>query len=371
MLFGSGIQSMKLIMSKKRILWIVRILVLAVILPLVHFGFFPATPSGGGKNVRILEFREGYTLKKVARELEQSRIISSALLFTLYVRLLGADEKVKAGAYQFNDGMTPAKILHKLITGEVYERHFAVPEGYSIYQIATLLEQRSLFRKDAFLKQCFNRSLLDDMGIKEPSVEGYLYPGTYDITSHTTEAGLIKEMVAQFRVHFSLELDVKAKELQMSPTGILTLASMVEKEAVAAEERPLIASVFYNRLKKKMPLQSDPTAVYRLRAFAGKITRQDLRNDSPYNTYKISGLPPGPIGNPGRDAIEAVLNPAKTKYLYFVSKMDGTHYFSATLDEHNLAVRKYLKLGAGPSQTVESDVPEYRNDYPVLRNNKP
>jgi UPF0755 protein len=361
---------MKLSFSKKRIPYIVRALAVIVTLPLVYFGFFLVTPAGSGKNIRVLDFREGYTLKKVAWELEQSRIISSALLFTLYVRLQGADEKVKAGTYQFSDGMTPAKILHKLITGEVYERRFAVPEGYSIYQIATLLEQRRLFPKDAFLKQCFNRSLLDDMGIKEPSVEGYLYPGTYDITPNTTEAGLIKEMVDQFMIHFSQELYGKAKELQMSPTGILTLASMVEKEAVAPGERPLIAAVFYNRLKKKMPLQSDPTAVYRLRAFAGKISKQDLRNDSPYNTYKIKGLPPGPIGNPGRDAIEAVLNPAKTKYLYFVARMDGTHYFSATLDEHNRAVRKYLKSGASPAQAVESAVPEYHNDYPVLRNNK-
>lgn len=358
---------MKSTFSNKKILCIVRVLVVIVTLPLVHFGFFLATPAGNGKNIRVLDFREGYTMKKVASELEQSHIISSAWLFTLYARLQEADEKVKAGAYQFNDGMTPGKILHKLITGEVYERRFAVPEGYSIYQIATLLEQRGLFRKDAFLKQCFNRSLLADLGIKELSVEGYLYPSTYDITPHTTETDLIKDMVALFRKHFSPELAGKVKELRMSPTGVLTLASMVEKEAVAPEELPLIASVFYNRLRKKMPLQSDPTAVYQLRAFAGKISKQDIRNDSPYNTYKITGLPPGPIGNPGRDAIEAVLNPAKTNYLYFVAKMDGTHYFSATLDEHNRAVRKYLKSRASSAQAVESAVPEYHNDYPVIR----
>jgi UPF0755 protein len=173
-------------------------------------------------------------------------------------------------------------------------------------------------------------------------------------------------MVTQFHKHFSLEMDGKAKAMRMGTTDILTLASMVEKEAVAPGERPLIASVFFNRLKKKMPLQSDPTAVYRLRAFAGKVSKRDLRHDSPYNTYKIGGLPPGPIGNPGSGAIRAVLNPATTKYLYFVAKMDGTHYFSTTLDEHNRAVNTYLKSRAAPVEGLENAVPEYRNDYPVV-----
>ena len=339
---------MKFILSKKKIPAIVLILMLVVSIPIIRYLIFLKSPMGTGKISRIVDFREGYTLKKVAADLQQSHLISSAFLFTVYARLQGADEKIKAGAYQFNDGMTPVKILHKLVTGDVYYCRFAVPEGYSIYQIASLLEQRGLLSKKEFLKQCFNRSLLADLGIKEPSVEGYLYPSTYNITPHTSETDLIRDMVTQFQKHFSPELEKKAKELRMGTTQILTLASMIEKEAVAPGERPLIASVFFNRLKKKMPLQSDPTAVYRLRAFAGKVSKRDLQHDSPYNTYKISGLPPGPIGNPGSDAIRAVLNPATTKYLYFVAKMDGTHYFSTTLDEHNRAVHMYLKSRAVP-----------------------
>jgi len=357
---------MKFILSQKKILGIVLILILIVSIPLIRSLVFLTSPVGTGKIARIVDFREGYTMKKVAGELEQSHIISSAFMFTVYARLQGADEKIKAGAYQFNDGMNPVQILHKLITGDVYNCRFAVPEGYSIYQIASLLEQRGLFRKEEFLKQCFNRSLLADLGIKEPCVEGYLYPCTYNITPHTTETDLIREMVTQFQKHFSLELDRKAKTLRMGTTQILTLASMVEKEAVAPGERALIASVFLNRLKKKMPLQSDPTAVYRLRAFAGKVSKRDLQHDSPYNTYRINGLPPGPIGNPGSDAIKAVLNPATTKYLYFVAKMDGTHYFSTSLDEHNRAVNKYLKSRAVPVEGTENTVPEYRNDYPIV-----
>jgi len=357
---------MKFILSQKKILGIVLIFILMVSMPVISYLIFLTSPVGTGKIARIVDFREGYTMKKVAGDLEQSHIISNAFMFTIYARLQGADGKIKAGAYQFNDGMNPVKILHKLITGDVYNCRFAVPEGYSIYQIASLLEQRGLFRKEAFLKQCFNRSLLADLGINEPCVEGYLYPCTYNITPHTTETDLIKEMITQFHKHFSLELNRKAKALRMGTTEILTLASMVEKEAVVPGERPLIASVFLNRLKKKMPLQSDPTAVYRLRAFAGKVSKRDLQHDSPYNTYRVNGLPPGPIGNPGSDAIKAVLNPATTKYLYFVAKMDGTHYFSTTLDEHNRAVNKYLKSRAVPVAGTESTVPEYRNDYPMV-----
>jgi len=358
---------MKLTLSRKNLLGISLFITLVVTLPLNIYLIFLLSSPGTGKNVKILDLREGYSLKKIAGELKRSRIISSEWLFILYARLQGVDDKVKAGAYQFNDGMKPPNILHRLITGEVYNLRFAVPEGYSIYQIALLLENRGLFRREAFLAQCFNRSLLAELGIKGPTIEGYLYPSTYNITPHTTEADLIRGMVSQFKKRFSPEMGIKAKMLHMDTNEILTLASMVEKEAVSPAERPLIASVFHNRLKRKMPLQSDPTAVYRSRAFAGKISRRDIQSDSPYNTYKISGLPPGPIGNPGIEAINAVLSPAKTKYLYFVAKLDGTHCFSTTLNEHNRAVHKYLRSGAAVAESSEPTAPEYRNDYPVIK----
>ncbi len=312
-------------------------------LPCILFAIFLNVPPGSGKSAKIVEFKEGYTLKKIAEELSASRVISSGELFILYARINGAEGRIKAGVYLLNDGMTPHHILHKLLAGDFYLRRFAVPEGYSIYQLAVMLQRRGFFSQDAFLEECTNPSLLAELGIRASSVEGYLYPCTYDIKPHTTAAELIKEMVSQFRKRYSREFEARAKAKRMSPRVVLTLASMVEKEAMASSEKPLIASVFMNRLKKKMPLQSDPTAVYQVRAFAGKISKEDILRDTPYNTYKVSGLPPGPIGNPGGGAIEAVLNPARTKYLYFVAKMDGTHYFSRTLDEHNRAVQKYLK----------------------------
>jgi UPF0755 protein len=230
-----------------------------------------------------------------------------------------------------------------MVAGDVYAQKFAVPEGYSTFQIAELLEQRKLFSKNAFLSACNNPSLLGQLGIEGPSVEGYLHPSTYDITPSMSEVDLVRKMVMQFRKNIGTEFAEKAKALRMTPRQVLTLASMIEKEAVVPDERPLISSVFYNRLKMKMPLQSDPTAVYRLRAFAGRVSKQDLQHHSPYNTYLIQGLPPGPIGNPGKSSIDAALHPARTDFLYFVAKMDGTHHFSTNLADHNLAVRRYLR----------------------------
>lgn len=350
------------ISAKWKIAVIAALVILVAGIFCIRCAVFLWLPPGNGKHAWIFDFREGYSLKKIAGQLEQTGVVSSEKLFILYARLKGAEGGVKAGAYLFNDGMTPAVILHKLLTGDVYVRRFAVPEGYSMYQIAELLGRRGIVGREAFLEQCVNPELLAELGIRATSVEGYLYPCTYDIAPRTTAADLVREMVSQFRKHLSAELETRSAAARLSTEEILTLASMVEKEAVAPADKPLIASVFFNRLKKKMPLQSDPTAVYKIRAFAGKVSSKDIMIDSPYNTYKIRGLPPGPIGNPGRDAIEAVLNPAQTKYLYFVSRMDGSHYFSTNLEEHNRAVNKYLKS----RPAMDRKMPEYRNDYPIL-----
>jgi UPF0755 protein len=305
-------------------------------------------------------------MKSISEELAKSRIIASSSLFNLYARLEHADNKAKAGTYRFSDAMTPRQILSMLEAGEVYELRFSVPEGYSIYQIAELLHNRGIFKKESFLRQCFNPALLAELAIPARSVEGYLCPSTYTITPHTDESALIREMVSRFRSTYIRTLADRARILGLRQSEVLTLASMIEKEAVVPEERPVIASVFYNRLKMKMPLQSDPTSIYGVRAFAGKITKRDILRDTPYNTYRIKGLPPGPIGNPSIDAIKAVLKPDRTHYLYFVAKMDGTHQFSVTLEEHNQAVQKYLKGVEQPEILSETSGPEIRTDRPNL-----
>jgi UPF0755 protein len=329
--------------KNKKLLAATIVVALLVIVPLVRFGLFLTRPAGDGHNERIFSFTEGTSFGKFARELESAGIITNAGLLVTYARIRGADAKAKAGSYQLNDGLSPAEILRRMVSGEVFAYRFAVPEGYSIYQVAELLESRGIFDKGPFLKTCTDRSLLRDLGIPGKSVEGYLFPSTYTVPPEMTEEGLVRMMVGKFQKVYEQKFAARAGTSPLSRQAIITLASIIEKEAVIPSERPVIASVFLNRLKRRMPLQSDPTAVYGVRAFSGKVSKQDIMRRSPYNTYQINGLPPGPIGNPGPAAIEAVIAPATSGYLYFVARKDGTHAFSSTLDEHNRAVRKYLK----------------------------
>ena len=260
--------------------------------------------------------RQGPNPEKIRPVLEERKIITSAGLFVLYARLRGDEARLKAGYYRFSDAMKPAEILRRMVAGEVYEQRFAVPEGYSVYQVAELLDGRRLFDREAFLKECFSRPLLRELGINGKSVEGYLYPSTYDIKPNMTAADLIRLMAGQFKKVYSREFAGLAQGSRLSQREIITLASMIEKEAVRPEEKPLIASVFYNRLARRMPLQSDPTSVYGVRAFSGNISKQDISHATPFNTYRISGLPPRPDRQPRQRAIDAALRPAATRYLY-------------------------------------------------------
>ena len=353
---------MKALWRRKRIWLAIGPLVAVPLILGSIFVFFVFTPAGSGKHVEVIEFAQGAPFQRIATTLEEKKLITSSKLFVLLARFRGATAKVQAGPYRVNDSLTPNEILDRMVSGDVYVQRFAVPEGYSIYQIAELLEGRGLFSKREFLRACVDRKILADLGIPARSVEGYLYPSTYVINPGTAPAQLIRQMVEQFDKVFAKKFEPRLEAAGLSKGELLTMASMIEKEAVIETERPLIASVFHNRLRSKMPLQSDPTAVYGVRAFAGAVSRRDIQRESPYNTYKIKGLPPGPIGNPGSYAMEAVLNPARTDYYYFVAKRDGSHYFSATLDEHNRAVTRYLKSAASPTAHVAG----YQNDRPTI-----
>jgi UPF0755 protein len=301
------------------------------------------SPPGNGSVVRDVSFPPGSGIRKLATELKSGGIIRSNWHFILVTRLRGDAHRLKAGDYRFNDGMMPDVILKKLVTGDVDYLKFSLPEGYSIHQAAELLEQKGYFKREVFLEKCRETALLTRLGLSESSVEGYLYPATYNLSRGGNEEQLISQMVAQFEKKYAEFKTGGGDTGGLSRHAIVTLASLIEKEAVSSEEKPLISSVFHNRLRIGMPLQSDPTAVYGMRAFAGKVSRADIERPSLYNTYLIKGLPPGPIGNPGADALEAALHPAATQYLYFVARQDGTHQFSRTLEEHNRAVRRYLK----------------------------
>jgi UPF0755 protein len=323
----------------KLFIWLVRF---SLMLLLAWYLLCLSIPAGDGSIVRDISFPAGSGIRKLAAELKFAGIIRSSWHFILVTRLRGHAHHLKAGDYRFNDGMPPPDILKKLVDGDVDYRRFVLPEGYSIYQAAELLNQKGYFKRDEFLKVCSDPGVLKRLNIPAATPEGYLYPATYNLSRDDKVEQLLAQMVGQSIKIFA---DVLGKDQQNRADRheILTLASMIEKEAVSPEEKPLISSVFHNRLRIGMPLQSDPTAVYGVRAFQGKVTGADIRRTSPYNTYLVKGLPPGPIGNPGADAIRAALHPADTKYLYFVARQDGTHQFSRTLEEHNRAVARYLK----------------------------
>ena len=286
---------------------------------------------------------DGSTFQQVAGLLERERLIKSSFFFVLYGKFQSADRKVHAGEYELNPSMTPAEILAMLRSGQVLLHSLTVPEGLTFVQIADLASQDGLTDREEFLRLAKDREFIVSLGIKAETLEGYLYPNTYKFPRPVKAREVLVAMVEQLRQEIGPELLARMQELKMTLHEALTLASVIEKETGSGGERPEISAVFHNRLKKGIPLQSDPTVIYGLPAFDGNIHKKDLSSPSPYNTYRVQGLPPGPIANPGIQAIRATLYPSNSHYLYFVSRNDGTHQFSATLIEHNKAVEKYQK----------------------------
>ena len=238
--------------------------------------------------------------------------------------------------------MPPLEILAKLTRGDILTHPVTIPEGLTREQIAELLSGKGLGNRERFMKLTEDPVLVNKYGIQGETLEGYLYPDTYQFARGLSARSVIETMVNRFWQLVG-PLKKRAKEVNMPIGEVVILASIVEKETGRSGERPIIASVFLNRLKRRMRLDSDPTVIYGLKNFNGNLTRKDLAKPTPYNTYLIRGLPPGPIANPGIASIKAVLYPAGTDFLYFVSKNDGSHYFSKTLAEHNEAVWKYQK----------------------------
>ena len=239
-------------------------------------------------------------------------------------------------------GLTPVQILQLLERGEVLRYQITIPEGLTSEQIADILNRKNWIDRHRFLSLTKDNEFIRSMGLNQTNLEGYLFPDTYLLTrDDITEELMISMMVNRFQVIWQ-EVTENLKT-EMPRHKVLTLASIVEKETGDASERPIIARVFLNRLERGIRLQSDPTVIFGIPDFNGNLTRNDLKGKTPYNTYVIAGLPPGPICNPGSDAIESVLNPADVPYIYFVSKNDGTHHFSTSLDEHNRAVMKFQK----------------------------
>lgn len=317
----------------------------------VYVGFFlsfpdffkyPAVPPDKGSGEKIIvNIPPGQGFALTARTLHEAGIVSSLSGFRWIARIKGADKKIRAGEYLLSSDMSPHRVLEILTSGKVLLRKLTIPEGHNLYQIAAAVAQAGLGTREDFFRNATDAVFADEKGIGYQTFEGYLFPDTYRFPKSAGVKKIIASMLKQFRSVFTREWIEQAEKMGFTVHQMVTLASVVEKETGDPAERPIIASVFHNRLRKKMRLQSDPTVIYGIRNFDGNLTKKHLRTHTPYNTYRIRGLPPGPIANPGRASLEAVLYPADTKFFYFVSKKDKTHKFSENLKEHNRAVRKY------------------------------
>lgn len=309
---------------------------------LVAYGIFlPAGPSAE----QFLLLKPGSTARRIARELKGNGLVRSEWGF-LALHAWKA-KSLKAGEYRFDHPANAIEVYDRIARGDIVVHTVTIPEGYNIFEVALALEQAGLGPRDEFLKVMRDPALfaplLADLDPQAQSLEGYLFPDTYEFTRTQTTRDMISQMVRRFRqTAQQLGLVARGDDLHR----IVTMASIVEKETAVDEERPLVAGVYYNRLAKKAALAADPTVVYAsllIGKYDGVIRQSDLALASPYNTYKYAGLPPGPIANPGRAALAAAMNPAKTEYFYFVSDAQGHHRFAVTAAEHTRNVGAYRR----------------------------
>ncbi|HMQ09856.1 MAG TPA: endolytic transglycosylase MltG [Oligoflexia bacterium] len=290
--------------------------------------------------------------KSISYLLAEKNITSHPKLFYAYLRLNNIAKKLKPGEYEFKERESFQKLKDALLKGSVKLYSVTITEGLNSYEIADILERNQIVSKKDFLDAVFDPDLCKIFSIPGQSFEGFLFPDTYLFEKNTPVNKVLHTMHDQFKLNLPIPDQVKAKRLGLSLLEWITLASIIEKESSNIPEQPIISSVFHNRLKLNMPLQTDPTVIYGIKGFDGNLTRKHLKTLTPYNTYMIKGLPPGPIANPGLTAIKAAVNPAKTDYLYFVAMGNqNQHYFSKTYQQHLHAVKYYqLKKGAPPPQ---------------------
>jgi UPF0755 protein len=316
-------------------------LVLGVAGWLLDYGFRIGPPSREASVVVTIP--KGVSLATIGVVLAEAKLIDEDVRFVILAKLSGLGGKLKAGEFRLTTEMTPYKLLKALASAKAIQHAITIPEGLKASEIGAVFGDGGWFDPRSFANLVVDREFIEKQGLTGvSSLEGYLYPDTYRLTRDNRGAErILAMMIGRFHQVWG---DLVAEMEQKPNQGkTVILASMVEKETGAAMERPLIAGVFLNRLQLGMRLQSDPTVVYGLENFSGKITRRHLQTETPYNTYTIAGLPAGPICSPGREALLAVLKPTATKHLYFVSKNDGTHHFSETLAEHNNAVQQYQR----------------------------
>jgi UPF0755 protein len=339
----------------KRHLWVTFLAATVVLTSAIHFYmalFVPPTREKAWKEVQVTE---GMSFKAIAATLQKEGIIRYRGYFEIIGRLQGISRKVRMGYYGLGSHMSMWEVLEALRKGKIIEYEVVIPEGYNLYQIGWTLTGTPLISSDPddFIKVATNKALARSLGIEADRLEGYLFPDTYYLPKGITVTDIAKRMVQRYKDVFTDDLRKRAKELGLTEHQVITLASIVEKEAKVASERKLIAAVYHNRMKQGMRLQADPTAVYGLRAWITKVSAQDLKRQTLYNTYLHKGLPPGPIANPGRGAILATLYPENVDYLFFVAQGDGSHFFSKDYNEHGKAVGRYKANRKKVKQTAK------------------
>ncbi len=293
---------------------------------------------------QFVDIPEGSGSRAIGERIVAGGVVPDLLTFRVALYLSGEGRKLKAGEYRFDRALTPFEVIDKIARGDVYVIPVTFPEGLTVAEMAKIFEAHGFGPAASFVDAAKDVSSIHDLDPAARDLEGYLFPETYPLSRHADAPKLVKLMTARFAHVFTPEMRQAAAAAHLTVRQAVTLASIVEKETAKADERPLVAAVYSTRLRIGMPLQCDPTVIYALTKagrYDGNIHHDDLSFDSPYNTYRYPGLPPGPIASPGRASLEAALHPADADYLYFVSRNDGSHAFARTLDEHNRNVQKY------------------------------
>jgi len=294
----------------------------------------------------FVEIPQGTGSVAIAKRLADAGVVQDVNSFRAALWITGKGRSLQAGEYRFDRPLSAREVADKIARGEVYVRPITFPEGLTIKQMAALYESKGFGPAKDFASAARNAALVSAIDPDARDLEGYLFPDTYKLPRRATAEQLVARMVQSFMRALTPELMAAVEGRQLTVRQFVTLASIVEKETGSADERPLVAAVYSNRLRIGMALQCDPTVIYaldRLGRYTGNLTRDDLQFDSHYNTYRYPGLPPGPIASPGRASLEAAAHPAAADYLYFVSRNDGSHAFASTLDEHNRNVEKYQR----------------------------
>jgi UPF0755 protein len=298
----------------------------------------PSTPAPAGDTVQVL-VPVGATFKAAADSLGAAGLVRSPRLFTLYARFTGRDRTIRAGTYALTPGQSWTSLIDALHTGQGVVATVTIPEGWLIRQMIPVLSKALDLPRDSLEAAVRDSALRARVGTPVETLEGYLFPDTYTFALGTTARQVVAAMVARFEAAWKPEWDARLASLGKTRHEVVTMASIVEKEVRLAEERPVVAAVYWNRVRIGMPLQADPTVIYALGRAVSRVMYADLNVKSPYNTYRNPGLPPGPIASPGAASLDATVHPAQVPYRYFVAHPDGHHEFRTTYREHLLAIR--------------------------------